>query len=167
MKVLHVGCGNTSLPDFFGPCEEVRLDRNPDMRVDIVADMTDMGEIGPFDAIYSSHCLEHVYPHQVPRALAEFYRVLADDGQVLLFVPDLEGVRPTDEVLFESPAGPITGKDLMYGYGRDIESRPYMAHHTGFVAETLEAALKDAGFSRVAARRLEKHNLMAVGRKEH
>tara|TARA_B110000008_G_C16612067_1_gene420898 strand:+ start:309 stop:419 length:111 start_codon:yes stop_codon:yes gene_type:complete len=31
-------------------------------------------ETGSVDAIYSAHNIEHVYPHEVPIVLNEFYR---------------------------------------------------------------------------------------------
>jgi predicted SAM-dependent methyltransferase len=37
------------------------------------------------DAIFSSHNIEHLYPHEVPVALAEFIRVLKPG----LFAPSL------------------------------------------------------------------------------
>ena len=37
-----------------------------------------------FDAVFSSHNLEHLYPHQVKEALAEFYRVLKPEGMIVI-----------------------------------------------------------------------------------
>lgn len=141
------------------------MDIDPDCNPDIVASMVDMGEVGPFDVIYCSHALEHLYPHDVPVALGEFLRVLKPGGFAAVFVPDLEGVAPTDEPLFNAAVGPITGHDLFYGYGPYLASNPYMAHHTAFVSETLDAAMKAAGFARTAVTRIPFHNLMAAGAK--
>lgn len=162
-SLLHVGCGSDPLPQWACGYAETRLDIVPDYSPDIVADMTAMGDIGRFDAVYCSHALEHLPPHKVGVALREFLRVLNDGGNAIVFVPDLEGVSPTDEVLFESPAGPICGLDLMYGFRPVLAERPHMAHRTGFVASTLEAAFKDAGFSKVAVTRLGMYSLMGVG----
>jgi ubiquinone/menaquinone biosynthesis C-methylase UbiE len=152
------------LPPWLGG-EEVRLDIDPDTKPDIVASMTDMGEIGPFDAVYSSHALEHLYPHDVPVALAEFLRVLRGGGMALVIVPDLEDVRPTEEVLYETPAGPVAALDLYYGYRPWLRTCPYMAHHTGFISATLEKALAAVGFQNVRTQRLSGWNLMGVGLK--
>lgn len=140
------------------------MDIDPRCKPDIVASMTDMGEIGPYDALYCSHTLEHLYPHDVPVALAEFRRVLKPDGAMVLFVPDLEGVSATEEVVYESPCGPITGMDMIYGKASYLAESPFMAHHTGFVAETLEAALTAAGFTGVSVLRIPERNLMGSGR---
>jgi len=168
MRVLHAGCGNEHLPPEygFGKCDEVRLDIDPTMNPDIVASIVDLGDVGEFDAVYCSHALEHLYPHQVPQALAEFRRVLKPGGYALIFVPDLEDVRPTEDVLYESNAGPVSGLDLIYGHHKFTVDRPYMAHHCGFTSLTLGRALTEAGFNEVHTRRIENfcHNLMAVAK---
>ncbi len=160
--VLHVGCGGDPLPAWLSGFEEVRLDINPACDPDIVASMTALGEIGPYDALYCSHALEHLHPHEVPVALGEFLRVIKPGGNVLVFVPDLEGVAPNSEVLFESEAGPITGHDLYYGHGAYVARNPYMAHHSGFLKDTLAEALQAAGFAQTEVMRVHCHNLMAV-----
>jgi SAM-dependent methyltransferase len=162
-RILHVGCGYQRLPVWFKDFEEVRLDIDPACKPDIVASLTDLGDIGTYRMVYSEHCLEHLYPYQVPRALAEFYRVLEPTGIAIIYVPDLEDVKATLEVLMETPAGPVCGLDLIYGHGPQLEARPYMAHHCGFVAETLAAAMARAGFEKVTAKRLLDFNLIGTG----
>ena len=127
--------------------------------------MTDMGDIGEFDAVFCQHALEHLHPHEVPAALSEFRRVLKTGGSAMVFVPDLEDVRPTEEIILESPAGPISGLDMIYGYRKALKEHPYMAHNTGFIEETLNKAFVDAGFVKVLTKRLGNYNLMAVGLK--
>lgn len=143
----------------------VRLDLDPRNEPDICASMTDMGDIGSFDIVYCCHALEHLYPHEVPRALAEFYRVLAAGGYAVIMVPDLEDVEATDEPLEHPEVAPYTGLHLIYGDAAQIEQYPAMAHHCGFVAQTLGKALLAAGFSEVIVRRAKAYNLMATGRK--
>jgi predicted SAM-dependent methyltransferase len=147
-SVLHVGCGRHPLPDWLGDCHETRLDIDPDVQPDIVASLTDMGEIGPFDVVYTTHTLEHVYPHEVPVALAEIRRVLKPGGFAIIIVPDLEGVQATEEVVYDSLAGPVSGLDMIYGMGRLIQGNRHMAHHCGFVRETLKRVIDAAGFER-------------------
>jgi len=161
--LLHVGCGGEVLPSWLMDYEEIRLDIDASQCPDVVASMLDMGEIGPFDAILCRHALEHVYPHEVGQALGEFKRVLKPGGYAVVFVPDLEGVAPTNEVLLESPSGPITGHDMIYGYGVALAHNPYMAHKCGFGKETLEAALENAGFSKAKTTRLGNYDLIGVG----
>lgn len=161
--LLHVGCGSDPLPDWLRDFQETRLDIEPACSPDIAASMVSMGEIGEFDALLCVHALEHLMPHEVGIALGEFRRVLKPGGHAIVFVPDLESVKATEDVLFVSPAGPICGLDLLYGLRHMLSENPHMAHRTGFVKETLEQALKGAGFSSVAVTRLGDFNMMGVG----
>lgn len=168
-RILHVGAGSETMPPWLGLTDytEVRLDIVDTCGPDIVADMLDMGNVGQFDGVYTSHCLEHVYPHEVPVALAEFLRVLVPGGLAVIIVPDLEDARPTDDVVYVSQAGPVTGFDLFYGYRPVLQSMPYMAHHTGFTSASLAAAMTAAGFEKIKAVRVgsSSFNLLAVGYK--
>jgi protein O-GlcNAc transferase len=160
--LLAVGSGKSPLPEWETRYTIVRLDIDPRMEPDIVASMTDMGPIGPYDALLCSHALEHLYPHEVPRALAEFYRVLKPGGLAIVLVPDLEGVAPTEERL---PGTELNGLHLFYGDASMIEEFPHMAHHCGFVAHTLAEVMTAAGF-RVKTDRASHYNLVAVGVKD-
>ena len=164
MRILHIGCGNQELPSPMKG-EEVRLDIDPNMNPDVCASMIDMGDIGTFGVTYCCHALEHLYPHEVNKALKEFHRVLDDGGSAIIFVPDLEGLTPTEDILYESSGGPITAMDLFYGYRKALETQPHMAHHTGFTSESLKAALLEVGFEEVTTKRLTAHNLFAIAKK--
>lgn len=163
--LLHVGCGGDPIPAWLGQYDETRLDIDQSCNPHIVADMVSLGDIGQYDVVFCSHALEHLSPHDVPVALGEFSRVLVDGGIVILFVPDLEGVEATDEPLFNAPIGPIAGLDLIYGYRKMLKEKPYMAHKTGFVKETLFSALSDAGFSDVSVKQLSDYALMGAAKK--
>jgi ubiquinone/menaquinone biosynthesis C-methylase UbiE len=160
--VLHVGCGGEPLPAWLDAYDEVRLDIDPGCAPDVLAPMTDLGRIGPFDALYCCHAVEHLYPHDVPVALREFQRVLKPGGYAVVVVPDLEGVEPTEAPLYDSPAGPICGLDMIYGKASMIAKSPHMAHHCGFVQSTLLEALTAAGFAQCEVRRTSGYNLIAV-----
>jgi SAM-dependent methyltransferase len=176
-SLLHAGCGRLDLsylPEMFHTgWSEVRVDIDPAVEPDIVADMTDMAEIssGNFDAVYSSQNLEHLYPDQVALALAEFARVLIPGGMVFIKTPDLEVVadairdKGLDGVIYQSGMGPITALDMIYGHtGKISEGNRYMAHHTGFTADTLSKRLSLSGFVGVAVNRLD-YSLWATGHK--
>jgi len=163
--MLCVGAGGDDARPWTEGLELTVLDINPDWNPDIVADMCNMGDIGEFDCVQSVHSLEHLYPHDVDKALKEFLRVLKPGGTVMIFVPDLEGVHATLETLYESASGPICGLDMIYGKKSFIEDSIYMAHHTGFVSETLKKCLIDAGFENVITQRIANYNLFAGGNK--
>jgi len=164
-RLLHVGCGSAPLPEWLGCNTEVRLDVDADLNPDIVANMTDIGDVGEFDCVFCCHALEHLHLFDVYKAVSEFYRVLKSGGTLIVFVPDLEGVSPTEDVLFESPAGPITGLDLMYGYNCVTQAKPYMRHLTGFVKSSLKKILQQAGFNTVKVNRIIHHDMIGVATK--
>lgn len=169
-RLLHIGCGSQPLPGWLSQFEEVRVDIDPACNPHFVRDMLSLHDIGTFDLVYSSHCLEHLYPYQVPKALAEFQRVLNPGGSVLIMVPDLEGITPdTKPVMFvyedgnPVPVHRICGLDMYYGLHTELEVNPHMAHHCGFIAPVLDSVMKEAGFENVITERLENHNLMTSG----
>lgn len=157
--VLIAGAGGEG-PQWTGQgWSVVRLDIDPRTEPDIVGDMRDLGDVGPFDAIWCSNALEHLYPHEVDKALREFYRVLNPGGQAVVLVPDLEDVRPTEDII---PEIGMTGLHLYYGAPNYIEHFPHMAHHSGFVSASLRRVMEEAGFS-VTTRRMPCYQLMGVG----
>jgi predicted SAM-dependent methyltransferase len=94
--VLNVGCGyplrQKLHPHFHGEeWQEIRLDLDPAVKPDIVCSITDMRPVADcsVDAVWSSHNLEHLQRHEVPRALDEFVRVLRPWGMLLMTLPDL------------------------------------------------------------------------------
>lgn len=162
--LLHVGCGPAAPgklpPQVFAPgaWREIRLDIDPGVAPDILASITDMRAVadGSVDAVWSAHNLEHLAAHEVPRALAEFRRVLRPGGFALITVPDLQQVAALvaadrlAEPAYQSPAGPIAPLDMLYGHGAAIAAgNGFMAHRTGFTARSLEAALVAARFDAV------------------
>ena len=156
---LHVGCGPQYKSQIKGfdneNWKEIRFDIDEKVNPDIVGTLLDMSavETGSVDAIYSSHNIEHVFPHEVPIVLREFHRVLKDDGMVVLVCPDLQSVCEAvvdDKLLqplYESPVGPISPIDILYGYRNDIaQGNEYMAHKGGFTYSVLNDAFIEAGF---------------------
>jgi SAM-dependent methyltransferase len=161
--VLHVGCGRRGsgvLPPRFGDDQwfEVRLDIDPDVDPDIIGTILDMAAVQErsVDAIWSSHNLEHVSPHEVPIALQEFYRVLKPGGTAHVQVPDItiparQAARGRlEDVIYVSPAGPITALDMFFGHNAAIaRGEHYMAHRTGFTKRSMTSKFTEAGFEHV------------------
>lgn len=166
--VLHVGCGppgEDNLHERFRRPEwrELRLDIDPEMTPDLVGDIVDMEDVVPsesVDAVWSSHNIEHVFAHEVPRVFGEFLRVLRPGGFLLVTTPDLQRAAERiasgrlEDPLYEAEAGPITPLDMVYGHGQEISRGfHFMAHRTGYTTGTLERKLRDAGFADVRVRR--------------
>ncbi|WP_462381117.1 class I SAM-dependent methyltransferase [Pseudomonas sp. Marseille-QA0892] len=174
--LLHVGCGSARperLPDCFKShhWREVRLDIDPKVKPDIVASLTDMSGVpsASVDAVWSSHNLEHLEGFQVPQALKELRRVLKPGGFALITLPDLERITRLvadgrgDEVMYTSPAGPITPLDMLFGHQASLaRGNHYMGHRTGFTAERLGKKLADAGFAEVRVIKGRSFDLWAV-----
>ena len=161
--VLHVGCGPydpEALPDELRTEEwqEVRLDIDPNVQPDVISSITDLSLIPDqsIDVIYSSHNLEHIYAHEIPIALQEFYRVLKPNGFVWLIVPDMQQIAEVvaqgklEDTLYTMPIGDITPLDVMYGLRSAIANGQYhMAHKTGFTKDTIKDKLLTTGFDNV------------------
>ena len=72
--VLNVGCGYPLRQklhrQFHGPeWREIRLDLDPAVQPDVVCSITDTGPVtdDSVDAVWSSHNLEHLQRHEVPK----------------------------------------------------------------------------------------------------
>ena len=177
---LHVGCGpkykNQTTREFDSPeWVEMRLDIDATVKPDVVGTMTDMSAVptGSVQAVFSSHNIEHLYPHEVPLALSEFLRVLSDDGFVVITCPDLQSVCQlvADDKLTEpayvSPAGPISPLDILYGHRPPMaRGNLFMSHRCGFTRKVMSATLQASGFKSVAALARPNHyDLWAVATK--
>jgi SAM-dependent methyltransferase len=177
---LHVGCGYEPQSNIVGfnndNWNEIRLDIDESVNPDIVGTLTDMQsvEAGSVDAVYSSHNIEHIFPHEVPVALSEFYRVLKEDGIVVITCPDIQSVGEAIaqdklfETLYESTMGPVTAFDILYGHRETtLDGNVFMIHKGGFTYSTLDKAFFEAGFkARVGGRRPDACDLYLVAFKQ-
>jgi predicted SAM-dependent methyltransferase len=160
---LHIGCGHKRKDRTtagFADWKELRFDIDETVLPDLVGTMTDMSSVASasVNAIFSSHNIEHLYPHEVPKALAEFVRVLSDDGFAVITCPDIQSVcaliaeDKLTEPAYTSPAGPIAPLDILYGHRASMaQGNLYMAHRCGFTERVLTGTLKTAGFASVAS----------------
>lgn len=161
--LLNVG-GNSKaidLPACYSKHKHILLDIDATACPDIVCDARQLMDLkgGRFDVVYCSHNLEHYYAHEISWVLDGFMHVLKDSGFLHVRVPDIIGLMKwvveknldIEDVVYQSPAGPITIKDILYGYGRQIEAsgEDFFAHKTGFSDKSLEKSLVNAGFSHI------------------
>jgi SAM-dependent methyltransferase len=163
--LLHVGPNHCRIEHTTagfnnGQYKEVRFDIDPSVMPDILGTMTDMSNVSSesMDAIYSSHNIEHLYPHEVSVAIREFSRVLRPDGVAVVTCPDLQSVAQAiangnlDQPVYTSPGGPICPIDIVFGHRASMQrGNLYMAHRTGFTAMTLLSAFIQNGFARATA----------------
>jgi len=159
---LHVGCGpkrKDRTTTGFADWNELRFDIDESVQPDLVGTMTDMSSVSSesVDAVFSSHNIEHLYPHEVPIALSEFLRVLKPDGFAVITCPDLQAVcalvaeDKLTEPAYTSPAGPIAPIDILYGHRPPMaRGNLYMSHRCGFTEKVLSSTLRTSGFAHVA-----------------
>ncbi len=161
--VLNVG-GNSKhvgIPAHYDGWVHHLLDIDARGSPDILCDARELASqpAGTYDAIYCSHNLEHYRHHDARRVLAGFLHVLKDDGFAEVKVPDVLAVMKKvvaegldlDDQLYVAPSGPIQVRDVVWGYGVEIEAsgNDFYSHKTGFSPKSLTAFLENAGFAEV------------------
>jgi predicted SAM-dependent methyltransferase len=174
--VLNVGSGSYA-PDRLHPAfrnsrwREIRYDIDTRVKPDIVGSITNMAAVpnGSCDAIWSSHNVEHLHTYEVPKALSEFHRVLSPGGFALITTPDVESIAELvvagrlEDTAYQSPAGPITALDMLFGLSSAIAAgNHFMAHNTAFTADRLGRLLIDAGFAEAFTKRGASYDIWAV-----
>jgi hypothetical protein len=179
-RFLHVGCGHKrkdrTIRAFVDVAwEEVTLDIDEGVRPDIVDKLPELAQVEPdsFDAVYSAHNIERLYPHEVPLALSAMHRSLTGDGFLILTCPDLQAIGERlaagdiETPIYRSSSGPVSPIDMLYGF-RPAMTRGnlYMAHHTGFTIKSLSTACLQAGFAEfIGFRRRDSHDLWGLATK--
>jgi SAM-dependent methyltransferase len=165
--VLNVGGNNKAIPipGHFKNWKHDLLDIDPEVRPEVLLDARQLTSLTPaiYDAVYCSHNLEHFHSGDVPRVLKGFLHVLKPDGFAEIRVPDLQAVvehwvkngMDIEDVLYQSAAGPIMIKDVLYGLGWEIERRgqEFFSHKTGFTLKSLARVLVECGFHTVKLQR--------------
>jgi len=159
-RLLNVGGGSKdiALPIQYDGWEHDLLDIDPRGEPDIICDARDLSSLAAntYDAVYCSHNLEHYYSHDAVKVLDGFRHVLKEDGFAHIRVPDIAGLMrivterdmDIEDVLYQSPIGPITVRDVIYGYGVEIEQsgNDFYAHKTGYSQKSLRNLLGQCGF---------------------
>ncbi len=171
-KFLHVGCGlkrkDTTTPVFnTDEWEEFTIDIDPSCKTDFIGSMTNLSMIEDetFDAIYSSHNIEHLYIHEALVAVKEFNRVLKKTGYVMIICPDL--ITTCEEIIKKGPYAPlyytkdfktgelkkdsyVSGIDILYGWRPALQNGNYfMAHKSGYDEKALISLFTKNNFKNV------------------
>ena len=110
----------------------------------------------PLKAIIANHLLPRFNAYEVPKVLGNLYRALDEDGFAIIICPDLQSIiervlaNGLSEPAYQSPAGPITPLDLIFGHQGSIQSGVLSApHRTGFTTASLTEQLQAAGFKTI------------------
>jgi SAM-dependent methyltransferase len=167
--VLHVGSGAYRRERlhraFHGPeWREIRVDEDAANQPDIQAASYLLAGVpdNSVDAVWSGHQLPQLFAHQAVQAMKEFYRVLKVGGVLLVAVPDLQrAAEPVvlgnlETSLYQSPGGPITALDILYGHTASLTAgNSRVAHRTGFTGKTLGLKLRHTGFFAIEIQRIK------------
>lgn len=153
---LHLGCGPNRLPGW------LNVDAYPaELALDLRWPLPFAA--GSAELVFMSHVFEHFYyPEESSAVLAEIHRVLIEGGRLRLIVPDIEqcikAYVERDEAFFShrrhtwkwwSPAATRLEDFLSYAGAGPRASHFLEGHKFGYDFETLEHALRGAGFKHV------------------
>lgn len=160
-RVLDVGSSNVKLDGMtrFAGWEVVTIDMDAEAGATILGDVRDLVALtggAQYDAIYASHFLEHLYPWEVVGVLRQFASVLAPDGWLEVWVPDvmeamhhaLERSIGMGELLYHAVNGAeVTLLDMLYGWEKEVQKgKDGFAHHTAYDWRLLGQRLREAGY---------------------
>lgn len=165
--LLHIGCGPKRLihlPRYFqSGWSEVRLDIDPSVNPDITASITDLSDLeaGAYDAVWSSHNIEHLFHHEAKEMTTQIHRILKKDGWVIVTCPDIRSAMEhalkhgMDSALYQSRKGPISPRDILFGHQASIrDGNAFMAHRNGFDLKGLAEVFDQSGFRKFYGKRL-------------
>jgi SAM-dependent methyltransferase len=162
---LHVGCGPqrraATLAAFVEEdWREVTVDIDARVKPDIVDALPTLAQVpsATYDAVFSSHTLEHLYAHDVTAAAHSFRRVLKPGGFVIAVTPDLQSISGNlalgdlDSPLYDTPVGPVTPLDILFGHRAfTAGGNDFMAHRTGFTRFSITRIFREAGYAASAS----------------
>lgn len=149
-KILNIGASKVKLSfDYFENYQEIKLDIFEGANPDILGSITDMSQVPSksVDAVWASHVIEHIFWHELPVAFAEIRRVLKNDGFSVIMCPNLAIIADylkddINKVLYQSPSGPITPLDMIYGYREFTRlGMDGMMHKIGFTPRLMHEIL--------------------------
>ena len=127
--------------------------------VDHVGDAKDLARFadGTFAEVYASHVLEHFdYADELPRVLAEWFRVLAPGGVLRLSVPDIDILA---HLLLQRHALDVNQRFQVMRMMFGGQTHAHDHHRVGLNQEFMAAYLARAGFERL--QRVGRHGLFA------
>lgn len=155
--------------------KKVTLHSNPKLNPDIVANIFDLSSIpdNSYDAVTTNGDLEYVAPHQLPKVLAEFKRIVKIGGLVLIGVADaqklgeyINKLKDNTVVMRVPSVGNLTAHDLLYGHADTLAKGIDVLPRVGYTSKRLGEALKAQGFGTIRIKR-DKVYLWAAAYKDN
>lgn len=131
---LDLGPGRNVQPHEDQPA--IRLDHRLDILPGVLADVRRLPfKDQSFSTIYASHVLEHFHARETRAIIGEWIRVLRHDGELQVFVPNLEWIclQVKHEICDEFVLNALFGR----------QEYPSDVHRTAFTPKTLRAIIEE------------------------
>jgi SAM-dependent methyltransferase len=137
-RVIDIGCGPIKRTiEGYNP---VRVDIREDCEPDYRCDVRDLPfDNKSFDIVFSSHVLEHFKRSEWKDVLAEWLRLVATGGKIVLILPNIAWAAhmiSVEKVINDDVL------NVLYG----AQSYQYDFHYNGLTPEIMEGALHEFGF---------------------
>jgi predicted SAM-dependent methyltransferase len=140
-KVVDLGCGRKGESYYTEEGEVLRVDMREEVEPDYRCDLRQL-PFGnkEFDVVFSGHTLEHFARLEVGKVLDEWIRILRDDGELRLNLPNLEWAaqhimnKEIDDMVM----------NVLYG----AQSYEENFHKCGFTPQIIEQLLAERGFKK-------------------
>ncbi len=143
--VLDIGCGDTQY--WIPEGKRIRLDINPDVEPDVVADARALPFEDCFaDMVYSSHLLEHFSIRDTINILKEWIRVLKIGGKFVLVLPNLKWASHKIMKGAASQEQAELAMNVFYsGQKGTVKEAHEDVHKAGFTVEIVKGLLERLG----------------------
>ena len=135
---LHLGCGKRLWPGWLNVDLE-QGDYLCDIRILTLPDSY-------AERAAAIHVFEHLWPWDVPPALAEWKRVLRPGGKLVLELPNLQRILSHIFIRMNKGEQPSRSFSWLPMWGDPAFKDPAMMHKWGYFPIDVENLLKDAGF---------------------
>jgi len=141
-KMIDIGCGPINRSEEFPEYDLVRVDIRDDCNPDFRCDVRDLPfPEKSFDRVFSSHVLEHFPRGEWKAVLKEWVRLVKDDGELLLVLPNIEwAIEHYKDVGKETDV-----YNVLYG----AQSNPFDYHYNGLTPRIMTEELKVLGFKTI------------------
>jgi predicted SAM-dependent methyltransferase len=140
-KIVDLGSGPMDVSYKTDEGKVLRVDIREDVKPDYRCDL----RILPFgnkefDIVFSSHTLEHFSRSEVGKVLDEWIRIMKDDGELRLVLPNLAWA--AQHILNKEIDNDVM--NVLYG----AQSYDENFHRCGFIPQTVEQLLAERGFKK-------------------
>jgi predicted SAM-dependent methyltransferase len=137
-RIVDIGCGEFKR-DFNG-IKPIRVDIREECAPDYRCDVRNLPFAdGSFDIVFSSHVLEHFDRMSWKSVLAEWTRLVATNGKLVLVLPNImwAAQRMVNDKIIDNDV-----LNVLYG----AQSNPFDYHYNGLTPERVAEGLESLGF---------------------